>query len=297
MPTTPSTGCSSPRGGRRARGAPAASAPWSPAAAPAIDSEWIEAMPRSASWRSTASAPTRSTSNLARSRGIDVTTTPGVLTDDVADMGMALMLAVLRRIAEGDGFVRAGDWATGETFPLGGSLHGTPARHSRPRPDRQALAAGAPRSSAWRCATGTASRSPTSTCRGSPIAGRPSPRDSDVLAVCVAANAETKEHRRCGPADGARPVGASLINVARGSVVDEPALIAALQLRRRSPPPGSTSSRASPASATEFLSLAERRADPASGERHGRDAHRHGRDRAREPRGPFRRRPPTALVN
>ena len=46
----------------------------------------------------------------ARARGITVTNTPGVLTEDTADVALALMLAVPRRIAEGDKVARAGDW-------------------------------------------------------------------------------------------------------------------------------------------------------------------------------------------
>ena len=46
----------------------------------------------------------------ARQRGITVTNTPGVLTEDTADMTMALILAVPRRLAEGERLVRAGDW-------------------------------------------------------------------------------------------------------------------------------------------------------------------------------------------
>jgi len=46
----------------------------------------------------------------ARSRGITVTNTPGVLTEDTADMTMALILAVPRRLAEGERLVRAGKW-------------------------------------------------------------------------------------------------------------------------------------------------------------------------------------------
>src|SRR5690606_15036782 len=51
-------------------------------------------------------------------------TTPGVLTDDVADMAMALILGVLRRLGEGDRLVRAGKWATGGKLALGTSLKG-----------------------------------------------------------------------------------------------------------------------------------------------------------------------------
>lgn len=47
----------------------------------------------------------------ARAKGIVVTNTPGVLTDDAADMAMALLLAVPRRLAEGERCARSGEWA------------------------------------------------------------------------------------------------------------------------------------------------------------------------------------------
>jgi glyoxylate reductase len=46
----------------------------------------------------------------ARARGIVVTNTPGVLTEDTADLTMALVLAVPRRLAEGEKLVRSGEW-------------------------------------------------------------------------------------------------------------------------------------------------------------------------------------------
>ena len=46
----------------------------------------------------------------AKARGITVTNTPGVLTEDTADVTMALILAVPRRIAEGDALARSGKW-------------------------------------------------------------------------------------------------------------------------------------------------------------------------------------------
>jgi glyoxylate reductase len=46
----------------------------------------------------------------ARQRGITVTNTPGVLTEDTADMAMALILAAPRRLAEGERLVRSGKW-------------------------------------------------------------------------------------------------------------------------------------------------------------------------------------------
>lgn len=46
----------------------------------------------------------------AAARGVQVTTTPGVLTDDVADMGMGLLIMTLRDLGTGDRIVRAGQW-------------------------------------------------------------------------------------------------------------------------------------------------------------------------------------------
>ncbi|NLD55872.1 MAG: 2-hydroxyacid dehydrogenase [Burkholderiaceae bacterium] len=57
------------------------------------------------------------------SHGIAVTNTPDVLTDDVADLAVALMITSLRRIAEADRFVRAGQWLKG-SLPLGTAVAG-----------------------------------------------------------------------------------------------------------------------------------------------------------------------------
>ena len=48
--------------------------------------------------------------SAARARGIIVTNTPGVLTEDTADLTMALILSVPRRLAEGEKLVRSGEW-------------------------------------------------------------------------------------------------------------------------------------------------------------------------------------------
>src|SRR5262249_60644455 len=48
--------------------------------------------------------------DTARQRGITVTNTPGVLTEDTADMTMALVLATARRMGEGERIVRASQW-------------------------------------------------------------------------------------------------------------------------------------------------------------------------------------------
>ncbi|MEQ9638533.1 MAG: D-glycerate dehydrogenase [Alphaproteobacteria bacterium] len=61
----------------------------------------------------------------ARARGITVTNTPGVLTEDTADMTMALILAVPRRLAEGERVLRAGKWhGWAPTWMLGHRIWG-----------------------------------------------------------------------------------------------------------------------------------------------------------------------------
>lgn len=191
-----------------------------------IGSDWIEAMPDLGIVAINGVGTDRVDLGLARSRGVDVTTTPGTLTDDVADMGMALMLAVLRRIVEGDGFVRAGRWAAGEKFPLGASLRGRRLGILGLGQIGQALAR---RAAAFGMVVSYWDRIA--------IPGIDLPRiadpaalatASDVLAICVAATPETR-----GLVDGdllaaLGPQGI-VVNIARGSVVNEPDLIAALR--------------------------------------------------------------------
>jgi len=59
----------------------------------------------------------------AASRGIHVTTTPGVLTADVADMALGLIISTLRRLGEGERLVRDGLWGT-VTLPLARKVSG-----------------------------------------------------------------------------------------------------------------------------------------------------------------------------
>jgi glyoxylate reductase len=61
----------------------------------------------------------------ARQRGITVTNTPGVLTEDTADMTMALLLATARRVSEGERLIRSGEWkGWGPMFMLGHRIYG-----------------------------------------------------------------------------------------------------------------------------------------------------------------------------
>ena len=60
----------------------------------------------------------------ARARGITVTNTPGVLTEDTADVTMALIQGKPRRIAEGDALARSGKWRAAPTGMLGHRING-----------------------------------------------------------------------------------------------------------------------------------------------------------------------------
>jgi glyoxylate reductase len=61
----------------------------------------------------------------ARQRGITITNTPDVLTEDTADMTMALLLAVPRRLTEGERELRSGDWpGWSPTWMLGHRIYG-----------------------------------------------------------------------------------------------------------------------------------------------------------------------------
>jgi glyoxylate reductase len=63
--------------------------------------------------------------DVARAKNILVTNTPGVLTEDTADMTMALILAVPRRLAEGERLARSGQWkGWSPTFMLGHRIYG-----------------------------------------------------------------------------------------------------------------------------------------------------------------------------
>ncbi|MBC2664935.1 2-hydroxyacid dehydrogenase [Novosphingobium flavum] len=61
--------------------------------------------------------------NLARDRGVSVTTTRGILSEDVADLAVVLTIDVLRNITGADAYVRAGKWPGGE-WPLARTVTG-----------------------------------------------------------------------------------------------------------------------------------------------------------------------------
>ncbi|WP_375402559.1 2-hydroxyacid dehydrogenase [uncultured Sphingomonas sp.] len=82
-----------------------------PTVTDAIDAELIEAAsPRLKLIANFGAGVNHIDLRAARARGIIITNTPGVLTDDTADLTMALILSVPRRIAEGEKLVRSGAW-------------------------------------------------------------------------------------------------------------------------------------------------------------------------------------------
>ena len=60
----------------------------------------------------------------AREKNIRVTNTPDVLTEDVADFGVAMMLSLSREMNNGENWVRSGQWKSNGLFPLASRVHG-----------------------------------------------------------------------------------------------------------------------------------------------------------------------------
>jgi glyoxylate reductase len=93
-----------------------------------IDAGLLEAAPRLRAISNFAVGVDNVDLAAATGRGIPVGNTPGVLTDTTADLAVALMLGISRRLVEGDGYVRGGEWRTWETsLLLGHDLHGATA--------------------------------------------------------------------------------------------------------------------------------------------------------------------------
>jgi glyoxylate reductase len=89
-----------------------------------VDAELIDSAPRLRAISNYAVGVDNIDVEAATARGIPVGNTPGVLTDTTADLAVALMLGIGRRLVEGDAFVRRGEWRTWEPdLLLGRDLH------------------------------------------------------------------------------------------------------------------------------------------------------------------------------
>jgi glyoxylate reductase len=90
-----------------------------------VDAELIGAAPRLRAISNYAVGVDNIDVEAAAARGIQVGNTPGVLTDTTADLAVALMLGISRRLVDGDAYVRRGEWRTWEPgLLLGHDLHG-----------------------------------------------------------------------------------------------------------------------------------------------------------------------------
>jgi len=161
----------------------------------------------------------------AAARGIVVTNTPGVLDEEVADLTVGLLLATVRQIPQAERFLRAGRWLDGG-FPLSPTLRGRRIGIVGLGAIGKAIAR---RLAAFDVAIAYHGRTEQ---QGVPYPYHPTliglAEASDVLIVMVPGGAATR-HLIDRPVLEALGGTGILINVARGSVVDEEALIAALE--------------------------------------------------------------------
>lgn len=162
----------------------------------------------------------------ASARQVTVTNTPGVLDDDVADLAVAMLLAQSRQIAEASNFVRAGAWSR-HRFPLNRKVSGGRAgivglgRIGREIADRLA---------AFKMEIHYSSRGPKDTPEGWQFHADPVDlaRAVDYLIVAIVGGAETVGHVSREVLAALGPDGI-VVNISRGSTIDEEALIEALQ--------------------------------------------------------------------
>jgi glyoxylate reductase len=146
-------------------------------------------------------------------RGIVVSNTPDVLTDATAEMTIALMLALTRRVAEGDRFLRRGvTWQWAPTFMLGRGLQGLSLGLVGFGRIGQAVA-------------GLAEAHGMEVVHSRPLDDLLT--DADIVSLHVPLTEET--HHLIGERElSLMKTTAYLVNTSRGPVVDEPALARAL---------------------------------------------------------------------
>ena len=166
--------------------------------------------------------------HAARSRGVIVTNTPDVLTESVADFTWALILAVTRRLSEGERIVRSGGW-TGWAFDfmLGTELRGKQLGIVGFGRLGRAVAA---RAGVFGMRVAAAGRSDAQFAGVETMSLDRLQNSSDVLTLHVPLNAQTR-HLIDRRALARMKRSAYLINTARGPVVDEEALAWALRER------------------------------------------------------------------
>ena len=158
-------------------------------------------------------------------RGAMVTHTPNVLNDDVADLAIALMLSVTRRIPQAHQFVRAGEWAKGG-LPLATKLSGMRLGIVGMGRIGQAIAH---RAEAFGMPIAYTARSAKSNLPYAFVADIEALASQvDMLTLITPGGAGTHHMVNAAVLKALGPKG-YIVNVARGSVIDEAALVEALQ--------------------------------------------------------------------
>ncbi len=154
--------------------------------------------------------------DAARERGVVVSNTPGVLTNATAEHAVGLMLALLRRVAEGDRSLRRRDhWEWGPDFMVGESLEG-----------KRVLVVG-PGRIGGRVAELVEAHGATATFAGRDADLHAALAEADIVTLHCPLTPETR-HLLDPDAIAAMKPSAVLVNTARGAVVDESALVQAL---------------------------------------------------------------------
>ena len=166
--------------------------------------------------------------DAAKARKIIVTNTPDVLNDCVADCAMALVLNTLRKFPQSDAYLRGGNWEGKGPYPLCTSLGGKVMGVLGLGRIGESIAKRAQ-------AFGMTIRYHNRTKKHVPYPYDPDPvtlaRNSDVDMVVTPGGAGTAKLVNAAVLDALGPEG-YLVNVARGSVVDEPVLLKYLQEKK-----------------------------------------------------------------
>ncbi|WP_045857834.1 2-hydroxyacid dehydrogenase [Raoultella terrigena] len=162
----------------------------------------------------------------AAQKGVQVTNTPDILTDDVADLGIALMLNVSRRITGAQKFIERGGWQSG-AYPQSTKVSG--GRLGIVGFGRIGRAV-AKRAQGFAMRIACFDRNPVESSEVTYYSDLLElAKNSDVLMVCASAGKESQKLINHDVLAALGPQGI-LINIARGSVVDEEALAEALTL-------------------------------------------------------------------
>jgi hydroxypyruvate reductase len=163
----------------------------------------------------------------ARARDIAVGNSPGANAASVADLAVTLMLATTRRILPADGFVRDGSWAASKPSPLLRALPGNPGRRIGVYGMGEIGRKIASRMAAFETEVGYFSRSRYDLPYRYFESLETLAEWCNVLMIAVRASAET---HHVVNADIFRKLGSDgyVVNIARGSVIDEAALVTAL---------------------------------------------------------------------